>query len=383
MKPLRVAILIETTSTWGSKLVEGIASYSNLLGGWQFYLEPRGKFDSISLPEDWQGDGLIGRITSAKLAEQVIASGLPAVNVSWFPFGLGRIPTCTLDPVATGRLCANHLIGQGLKHLAYCGNWRRLGFIDTCSPVIAEVAQEKGVSFSTLRYDEDRMRSLNWQDQLAEIGNWLLELPRPTGLITIDYIVARQVLEACRLARIKVPAEVAVLSVEFDQLSSDISLPQLSGVDGGPRRIGYEAAAILNRLINNEARADEVQLLPPVGIVQRRSTEVIGLTDPVVTLALEFIRENTHRALRVSDVVEQLAISRRSLEQRFMSTIGRSPACEIRRHRLECAKRLLTNTALPMATVAIQSGYETVAIMTRAFRREMGMTPTTYRETPR
>jgi len=379
-KHLRVALLIETTSTWGSRLVEGIASYANMVGGWQFYLEPHGKFESLSIPREWTGDGLIGRITSQALADQILDRKLPAVNVSWYQFGRGFIPACTSDMQATANLCAKHLIDQGLPAIGYCANWRRQGFQDLFAPKIANCAKQSDIAFYAFDPNDRLISGMNWHDQLTELGRWLKGLPRPIGIVTIDHVVARQVLEACRLNAISVPEEVAVLSVEFDQLASDISLPHLSGVDGAPRKVGYEAAAMLIRLVKGESRPDEDQLLPPAGIISRQSSEHLGLADPIVAAALKYIRENTHRPLRVNDIVSQLAISRRTLEQRFIQSLGRSPATEIRRLRLERAKRLLVDTNVPLATVAMNSGFEAVSVMTRLFRREVKMSPSEYRE---
>ena len=67
----RIALLIDTATTWGTGLIEGIAEYAHAHEDWQFLLGPRGKYDRSLLPADWNGDGIIARITHQELADQV------------------------------------------------------------------------------------------------------------------------------------------------------------------------------------------------------------------------------------------------------------------------------------------------------------------------
>lgn len=376
--PPRIALLIETASSWGARLVEGIAGYANAHGGWLFYLEPHGKFDVQSMPANWKGEGIIARVTSPRLAEEIVASKLPAVNVSWSSLCLGLLPQCTVDEESTGRLAAEHLLDRGLREFGYCGSWRRPYHVDRLGPSFAARVAEKGYPCSTFTSSPD-MAALSWHEQLLELGRWLSALPRPVGILTFDCLLGRQITEACRLRNLHVPDEVAVIGSEYDELTSSISSPPLSGIDLAPRRVGFEAAAMLDRLLRGEGNGEEQVLLPPEGVVVRRSTDLIALEDQEVAAALRFIRDHAHEAICVTEVVKHVAISRRALEQRFRSLVGRSPAEEIRRAHLERAKRLLRETSLPLPTVAGKSGFESAELLGRVFRREMHLTPSAYR----
>ena len=120
-------------------------------------------------------------------------------------------------------------------------------------------------------------------------------------------------------------------------------------------------------------------LLPPKGIVARRSTDMLAVDDPAVAVALRFIRENARMPIEVVDVAEQANLSRRSLETKFTKMIGRSPALEIRRVRIEQAKRPLAETTDPITNVVFAAGFNSRQVFSNVFHRETGMTPTAYR----
>ena len=102
-KQFRVALLIETSTSWGAQIVKGISEYAQQQNQpWTFYIEPRGRNEQLHLPMGWQGDGIIARVTTQALCDEIVAASVPAVNVSWFEFSRDRLATCTVDE-ALGR----------------------------------------------------------------------------------------------------------------------------------------------------------------------------------------------------------------------------------------------------------------------------------------
>lgn len=95
----------------------------------------------------------------------------------------------------------------------------------------------------------------------------------------------------------------------------------------------------------------------PVEVVRRKSTEWIPLEDPVVMQGCELIRINGGLSIRVSDVVKHLKRSRRSVELRFKTVLGRSVLEEIKRVRLETIRRLVQQTNTPFARIATLAGF--------------------------
>ena len=378
--PARIALLIDTATTWGTGLIEGIADYAHKCADWQILLSPRGKYDQMMLPENWNGDGVIARITHAGLAEQIIRLGVQAVDVSWYRFGEGRIPRCTCDERAVAALAAKYFTDLGFRQFAYCGSSIRPNYVDRFGEAFVEQLRRKGYSCRTFFLRTDPVSVMPPVEELERMIEWLRGLVRPVGLLAFDSLQARQVTEACSLGDINVPHEVAVLGGEYDRLSCTISHPQLSSIDHSPRVVGYTAAELLARLIDGQPPPAEPVFVPVSRVIACQSTDTVAVTDDLLAAAVRFIKEHCHERIRVSDILAAVPISRRALEKGFRYTLQRSPAEEIRRVRVERAVQMLCDTSWAMPRIAKAAGFERPELLTRAFRRELSTTPSEFRK---
>lgn len=120
-------------------------------------------------------------------------------------------------------------------------------------------------------------------------------------------------------------------------------------------------------------------LLPPAGIVTRRSSEVFAVDDPAVAAALRAIQAGSGRPMTVALLQKEIPVSRRTLERRFRKALGRTLHDEIRRAHLERAKRFLIETHEPLKTVALRAGFRDPQQFSRVFRAAEGRTPLDYR----
>jgi LacI family transcriptional regulator len=376
----KVAILIDTATTWGSGMIEGIAEYAHAAEDWQCFLGPRGKYDRLMLPENWDGDGVIARVTTQELAEQLIARKIPAVDVSWYRFGEGRIPRCTCDEVSIAELAANYFIERGFRQFAYCPSTVRANYVDRFGAAFIDILKRRTYPCHAFAPTSDVNSFLPSANELARMIDWLQTLPKPVGLLAFDSIQARQVTESCRLAKIDVPHEVAVLGGEHDLLSCTISKPQLSSIDHSPRRVGWTAAELLSRLMAGETPPAEPILLPAARVITRQSTDTVAVSDDLLASAIRFIKQNSHRHIQVRDILRDVPISRRALEKGFRKSLGRSPAEEIRRVRIDQAVQLLCDTSWAMPRIATACGFDRPELLTRAFRRELKTTPSSFRK---
>ncbi len=125
-------------------------------------------------------------------------------------------------------------------------------------------------------------------------------------------------------------------------------------------------------------RCDDVRV-PPVGVVPRGSTQPAAVDDPDVAAAVAFIRDHTHLDLDVGRVVRHVGVSRRTLETAFRKHLDRTPGQEIRRVRLDNARRLLRTTQQPIGRIALTCGFSDVRTFSTVFRQHEGRTPTDYR----
>lgn len=369
-----VAVLIETSTTWGRSLVRGIATYAQQQGTWSLFVEPRGRKEHISIPEDWNGDGIIARIDRPELAEQIAASGLPAVNVSWYDHDGPNIARVTNDEEKIGELAATHLLDRGLRSFGVLPPHDRPGYRDLLTPSFERTVTASGGTCSVFDLDQHRFKHLRWRDRLEALGAWLEGLPKPAGAIAFSDVHARQLTEACRLRGLTVPTDVAILGCEQDELSSLISTPPISSIHHNGEAVGHQAAEVLERMMDGAPVPATIRL-PPAGIISRQSTDILAIEDSQLQEVCAFIRENAHLPLSVEDLLDRVPMSRRGLERRFMKVLGRTPAATVRRIRVERAMRLLFDTDDSLRSIATRCGFGTTGVMTRAFQSEMSLSP--------
>ena len=375
----RVCLLIDTSTSWGIRLIKGIGRHAQEVGNWLIHVEPWGRYERFHVPQGWDGDGIIARINHEELADEITASRLPTVNVSWHPFCGERIARCTVDPSATGRLAAEYFLTAGFKAFAYCGPLHRLGYPDQFAESFCAVLKKENFDCHISPTPGGEQRSIAWNAHLASLVEWLETLPRPVAVLCWSAARGRQVTEACHYAGIRVPDEVAVLGGDYDELMSHISSPPLSTIDQPAEQIGYESARLLDGMMRGKPPRKRPLFFPPTRVVVRHSTDTLAIDDEMVREALQLIRDRAPDGIRVSDVVRQLAVARRALEQRFVRLVGRTPAAEIRRVRIEDAKRMLVESERSIAAISRSSGFGHQDLFSRVFRRYVGMTPTQFR----
>jgi LacI family transcriptional regulator len=208
---------------------------------------------------------------------------------------------------------------------------------------------------------------------------WVAQLPKGTAVLAANDRYAWHAVDACRVAGLRVPDDVAVLGVDNDQLIVNLVRPALSSMELPGFRIGIEAARLLAELMDGAKQPAKPRLFAPTGIVSRASTDILAIEDASVVEAVRFIRHNASRPISVDDVVEAVALSRRNLERRFRSMRGRSILEEIRQAHLERAKQLLRETTLEMPAVARECGMSSAVRFSTMFHAAEGMPPTAFR----
>jgi LacI family transcriptional regulator len=188
------------------------------------------------------------------------------------------------------------------------------------------------------------------------------------------------VLESCRQLEMVVPEEIAVVAVDNDEPLCAVCDPPLSSVQPRHDEVGYEAARLLDHLMQGGGPSAEEELIAGGEVVTRRSSDVQAVYDPDVAVALRYIYEYACDGLSVRDVVDYVATSRSTLQRRFAATVGRSIHDEILRVRLERAQQLLTTTPMPIGEIARKVGFQHQEYMGSVFRKKLGLTPLEVRK---
>jgi LacI family transcriptional regulator, galactose operon repressor len=375
----RVCLLIDTSTSWGTRLIRGIVRHAQEMNNWLINMEPWGRYEQFRVPDGWEGDGIIARINRQTLVEEITATGLPTINVSWYPFVGERIARCTVDAQATGQMAADYFLSTGFKQFAYCGPLHQLGYRDELADAFCARIQEENHDCHIYAPRGDDQYAVAWNAHLNSLVEWIEQLPRPTAVLCWSAARGRQVTEACHYASIRVPDEIAVLGGDYDELMSHISSPPLSMIDQPGEQVGYAAARLLEGMMRGKKPRKRPVLFPPTRIVVRHSTDTLAIDDEMVRDALRLIRARAREEIRVSDLVRELAVARRALEQRFVRLVGRTPAEEIRHVRIEEVKRMLVETDLSVAEISRATGFGHQDRLSRVFRRSSGLTPTEFR----
>ncbi len=378
-KTFKVALLIETSNRYGRDLLYGVRDWMRQSDSWAVrFTEQSRRAPLPSWLGDWRGDGIIARVDSPQSARALKRTGLPVVDVSAERFA-SEFPRVSIDNVTVARLAAEHLSGKGFGHFAFCGDARFLW------------SRQRGTEFKR-RLAEAGQRSLDFKARAAsgrapgsdaenrEIAEWLAKLPKPVGVFACYDGRAQQVLEACQLLGLHVPDEVAVLGVDNDEVLCELCSPPLSSVQPNARRTGYEAAALLARLMRGEkVEAAMTRFVEPVRVVERQSSDVVSVGDPKVAAALKFIRQHACEGVDVSDVLRAVPMSRTLLERKFKALLGHSPHRQLVQAKVERAKHLLVESEVSIAVVAELAGFESASYLSVVFRRETGESPYAYR----
>jgi LacI family transcriptional regulator len=223
-------------------------------------------------------------------------------------------------------------------------------------------------------------RPPSWESDQRALGRWIAGLPKPVGVLTINDPVGQQVLDACRRVSAPVPERVAVMGIENDELFCALCDPPLTSIAQNPEKAGYDAAALLERLMAGAPPPQGIITVEPLAVVTRQSTDVEAHADPVVGRAVRLIREGACRGLQVDDVARAAGVSRSTLDRRFTAALGRSPHDEITRIRLQRAMDLLAHTSWKTLAIAEAAGFRHAEYMGAVFRQKLGLTPGEYRK---
>jgi LacI family transcriptional regulator len=372
-----VTLLIEATNAYARGLLHGVAQYEHEHAGWTVYFEPR---DSHAPPpkwlKNWKGDGILARVEDRRIAKAVLAVGVPVVELRR-KTTLPGVPSIGPDNDAVTRLAVEHLRERGFRHFGFCGIVRGLDpAMDGRADAFRRHLEEAG--FQCNRFEPERGSA--WEREERRIAQWVRALPKPAAVMTCNDNLGLQVLRACMSVGVAVPDQVAVIGAGNDDCLCSLAHPPLSSVDLGPESIGYEAAALLDRMMNGRrAPAPHIQV-PPRGIITRLSTDVLATEDQAVATAVRFIRGHAYDDIGVGDVLKQVSLSRSALEPKLKRVIGRTIHQEIHRVRLERVKVLLATTELPTKQIAAQAGFHSVQYLARVFRAATGLTAASFRK---
>ncbi|MDO4585175.1 MAG: DNA-binding transcriptional regulator [Planctomycetia bacterium] len=375
-KNYKILLLMGTSHGYGRQLIKGLSAYLAEQGH-DADFEFRGYCEPIpTWVQNWKGDGVIVRDNSPETFTLLQEMGIPSVTVNC----LNHPSDLDVDEEAVAEIAVQHFAERGICHFAYfalCDQfWTRKR-----ESAFQQKAKQKGSPFfSYIRHATDTAPFAAWPvAEQKKLARWLQKLPKPVGLLAAYDLHARQILQVCESQNIAIPNEIAVLGINNEEWFCGMQRPPLSSILQNGLRVGYEAARLLCHKIEGKSTPPLPLLFPPVSVELRRSTDVIAIQDEDLAEALRLIRTQIGRGIQVSDLVEQIGLSRRTLERKFKQMFGHTIGEAIHQERLKQSKILLRETDDKIGTIAKRLGFSSHTHMNHAFLAEMRISPSEYR----
>jgi LacI family transcriptional regulator len=378
-----ISLLFNANKVFDRQVIEGIGQYLQTSRvSWDVYLEEDFR-TRLSHIQQWSGDGIIADFDDPSVVAVLEQFSLPIVGVGGsysnekhYP----DVPYVATDNVALMKAAYLHLKRKGLEQFAYYGlpedphcKWaaeRENALLTLC----------KKDGYDCSRFLGQATTPHNWQQLMASLTQWLQTLPTPIGIIAVTDARARHILQACDLIGKEVPDTISIIGIDDDDIARNLSRISLSSVSQGAIQMGFQAAKLLHRRMENPAIGHRRILVPPIGVVERQSTDFKALRDAAVIQAMHFIRQRACSGIKVSQVLDFVGLSRSNLEQRFQHEMGHSIHAEIHHTKLAHACDMLCSTTLSTEQVAEQSGYPSLQYMYAVFKKHFNQTPMQYRQ---
>lgn len=374
-----VAVLVETDDSWGRSVVRGVVSYAQKFGPWNLIIEPRDRAQDRVPEAVWRAGGVIARINTPLFLQQLQASGLPVVDLDEIFLGAAGIDSVLTDERQRSRLALDHFRAKGFQNFA-CYAPPSRDYAKARGRAFVEAVADAGGACQQYRPGYRVGRQISREEHRHRVGRWLSQLPLPVAVFAVDAARGKDLVEIGLAEGFQIPDQIAVLAAVTDELACEVCVPPLSSITIAGRTIGYEAAARLHARLGGAPVAASPARVAPLGVLSRQSTDILAIDDPQIVRALRFMQTHACSGITVEDVLEAVPMSRRQFERQFKRRLGRLPAEELRRLRLERGRELLAETDMSVDEIAEACGYAGATQFGSAFRKRYDATPLAFRK---
>lgn len=375
-----IGVEVAPEHAFGRQFLEGVAAYAATKNEWRLCSVPHNRTNRALLS---QLDGLILRLmgpSGNQIENAAHGIGLPVVDI------YGERPRAGVaqihgDYEALGRIAADFFVSRGFSNFGWCGI-DGLVFSDETHAHYRKSLAAKGLEIQSYRCPKDLAEKIVYTvpDRIPDartLRKWLRSLPKPIAVFCCNDHRAYQVMNIALNEGFDVPHDIAILGVDNDTMICAYAQVPLSSIDPNAERIGFSAARLLHALVERRAvrRMHRPMLVPPKGIVERKSTAHIPIDPPWLSSVLMEIETNLSNGIAPCDIVRASGLSATSVERTFREKLGVSVIDYITRKRMERAKQLLKTTSLLTKEIAFACGYRSSQYFCRAFKSYYGKSP--------
>ena len=381
---MRLVIVSDFTEQFPYRLLRGIMAWSRRSDQpWMICKMPPSYKREIGLEglvkwaKNWRADVIIGQFDPGDDVSLFRKNGIVAIAQDYIS-RFESIPNITADYQRTGEMAAARLCGHGFTNFGFFGYenvcWsegRRKGF---------EEMLRSQLNVDTVYVFNDRQLSAMWNYDPAALRKWLQSLPKPIGIFACDDNQAEILLETCQASGINVPLDVAIIGVDNDEITCNLTVPAITSVNLDIENAGYAVAEMATRMVEDPSYPGENIVIQPIAVIGRGSTGIMATKDPIVADAMRFIYQNRARKLQVADVLKHVPVSRRLLEQRFKAVTGVSIYTVISNLRIDYFAQQLVTSSETVSEIAARMEESDTKSISRRFQALKGCSPTEYRK---
>lgn len=370
--------MLLVTSWPDHRFERGVARFAKE-AGWHLSLDG---IYNMGLPHGWRGDGCLAQCSREDTTRFVKSLNIPVINLYLNP-EREEFPGIGEDNRAVGIMGAEYFLERGFHNFAvyrpdnnFTAQERMAGF--------AETVQAAGHQVADLLWDPGKAGAdTEWVERKAYLTRVLGEQAKPLAVFCIDDMAGLHIIEVCRDIGLDMPYQVAVLGVGDMPVAGDCSAVPLSSVRIDTESVAYRAAAMLNELMEGRELEERHVLVPPTGIVERRSTSTIAVQHPAGQVAVRFMLENYTLPIGPREIAAAGGLTRSQWTYICKEELGKGPAALLEDVRMKSVLRMLKETDFTVARVALESGLGTALRLLRIFQRRLGTSPGAWRKQQR
>ena len=381
---MRLLFITDFTEQFAYRFLRGILNYSQGTEHWVVckmppsYKRKLGMEGVVAWAKEWRADVVIAQFDPEDDVTLFRKNGIIAMAQDYVA-KFDTIPNITGDYALTGTMAAEYFLAKGFKNFGFFGYNGVCWSDERCEAFRSRVQESYPEGANFYMYDGQNIDNMWYYDQ-SELTTWLKSLPKPIAIMSCDDNQGNILLQACELCCINVPFDVAIIGVDNDEILCNMSNPSMSTINVDIERGGADAAAVAERMVKDPSYKGEDVVLKPLTVIERLSSSVFATNDKEVLMALRFIHANLDSKIIVTDVLENVPMSRRLLEHRFKKMTGMTIYNYISVQRIERFAQLLITSNDSISDIAAKMDEFDTKSISRRFKELKGCTPSNFRE---
>ena len=379
----KIILLIDFTEDYGKSLLKGVTRYSKENGPWLFCRMPQVYREDLSLDslinfaKEWKADGIIAQLYNNADIQKLVETKIPVIAED-FKEHFEEFPNISGNYFETGEMGAKYFINKGYKNFGFYG-FNNIVWSRERGEGFDSYIKKQGGKVHFFNPKKISSREL-WYYKPSALSKWLTSLPKPIAIMACDDERAQNIIDASRLAKIRIPDEISVLGVDNDELTCNLTDPPLSSIGLAVEQGGFDAAKLMHFMIENKVQNPYDIIVKSTSVITRQSTDICASTDKQIVMALNFIHQNIENNINVIDVLKKVSISRRALEKRFLEVTGSAVYKYICNLRIQKFSTKLLESEKSINEIAIEVGFSDNKNLSRLFKQINGCTPLQYRK---